>query len=311
MEATPEILIIASPENPHVKSMEKYLHTKYPNKTFFIWNLAWFPTTNSCSMLLNQQKFRVAISVYQENTSIVLDRLHSIWWYAPRPPQLHESITDASHINFAYVECCQFLESLWYVLECFWINNPEKQEIALNPIYQLYAAKKVDLTIPDTLITSYPPLIPEFWKKHQQQIIYRQLVPFSACQDEMKASDLANVESCKLAPLIFQETIRYQEFLNAIVIRDFVMVAQLYRNNANELLWRKCDEGTISQDTIAKLKRLVKNLGLIYARIAMGVDVKGNYVFFSLDPFGSFLEMEEQTGVHLTEILGELLVHGS
>lgn len=310
MEIIPEILIIASQQNAHVQLMKQYLQQKYPQKIYFIWDLALVPTQTFCSILLNQQKLHIAISFYQDNNTIILDHLRTIWWLEPHSPRLDSSIQDADHIQFAYTECCQLIEGLWHLLDCLWINHPEKQEIALNPICQLHAAKQAGFLIPETLITSYPIVVSEFWEKHQQQIMYRQLVPFSPEQEEIQENDFNQLESLKLAPLIFQETVRYKAFLNVIVIGDFVMFSQLYQNNNNQLVSKRCDEITIPKDITNKIKKLVHLLDLVYVRIEMGIDSQGKYVFFSLDPFGSFVELEEQTGVHLTEVLGELLVHG-
>ena len=41
-------------------------------------------------------------------------------------PVIDKKITDEGQIKYAYKECCQMLEGLWYLLDCLWVNQPEK-----------------------------------------------------------------------------------------------------------------------------------------------------------------------------------------
>ena len=55
-----------------------------------------------------------------------------------------------------------------------WVNDPFAQNAASKPL-QLHCARKVGLTIPDTLITNDPHMVRDFLKEREGNVIHKAL----------------------------------------------------------------------------------------------------------------------------------------
>ena len=67
----------------------------------------------------------------------------------------------------------------------------------------------------------------------------------------------------------------------------------------------------LPEDVIARLRNLMKRLGLVYGAIDMRLTPDGRYVFLEINPAGQWLFVEQQTGQPITKSLVRLLLANS
>lgn len=304
----PEILIIASEDNKHAQAVCKYLEEKASKITAYILNTSLLPVDASWVIHMSTDDFHILVATEAEEKDISLANLRSIWWLQPGIPKIDPKIKNKHEANFAYTECCQALEGMWYAIDCLWVNQPERQEIALNPIYQFQAAKISGFKIPDTLITSHPSSFMAFWQKHNENISYRPLLPLlGATQERFEKENLRDVENIKFAPCLFQESPYLKQHLSVLMIGSFLLATEVHYGPDDQLIFQKCE---IPVEIANKIKGLGKITGLIYTSVDLVLDHQNNYIFFGMDPYSPFLPVQEQTQVPLTETLAQLLLAG-
>lgn len=303
----PDVIIVAMPEDEHAQAVCRYLQDKHKNIHAAILDTSGFPQKMACKVTVNSQGTRVKFLQIGGST-VSLEKLRSIWWWRPQIPQIDRTIQDVSKAEFAYRECCHLIEGMWFVLDCLWLNPPEKQDLALNNLYQMEMARHVGFHVPDTLVTNSPEAVLDFWNKHDGQVFYKQLLPFPK-SFRLTRDMLKKIDSLKFAPLMFQEIVTLDAMLTVIVVGDVVCAARILRNtkSGNDEAIKKYN---LPRDVESKLLQLTRHMGLLYNKIDIGIDKNSNYIFFAIDPTFHFLPIEKQVGFHITELLAEILVRG-
>jgi hypothetical protein len=303
----PDIVIAAMPEDEHVQAVYRYLQDKHKHIVVSLLDTSLFPQKVSCQAKINDQNTRVRF-LQLGTAPVSLEKLKSIWWWRPQIPQIDRTIQDAGKAEFAYRACCHLLEGIWFVLDCLWLNQPEKQDLALNNMYQVALARNLGFHVPDTLVTNSPDAVLDFWNKHDGQVLYRQLLPFPK-SFRLTREILKKIDSLKISPLMFQEIVALDAMLTVVVVGDAVFAARVLHNpkNGSDDALKKY---ALPRDVESKLLHLTRQMGLLYNKIDVGIDKNSNYVFFAVDPTFAFLPVEKQAGFHITELLAEILVRG-
>lgn len=305
---TPEILIIASEENEHAQKVQEYIQSKHTKNTM-IFDISEFPKNFTCEFYVTNAGNKLVLLTSEQKDCISFEKLHSVWWWAPGIPRISDKLQSKELVAFAYTECCQFLNAISYTSpDCLWLNQPERQEIALNPIYQLQAAKVAGFKIPETLITSHPDALKSFWDKHNTRLNYRPLVPLGASLGKLLKENLEEMENLVLAPCLFQEAVSFKKFFCVLMVGSFPVPMEVFYQEGNEVpFFKKWD---LPAEVLKKIHTLMRITGLLYSSIELGLDHQENYCFLRIDPVSSFLEIQEQTKISVTEILSELLFRG-
>ena len=306
---TPDILIIASENNDHAQAVQQYIETKRQNISSFILDTSCLPCQISCNISLNNDKVQITLPYVDENESLSFEKLRSIWWLEAGIPKLDPALLqNKDHAHFAFLECGQLLEAIWYVQDCLWVNQPERQEITLNPIYQLQAAKLAGFRILDTLVTSNAEALADFWKKHQRHITYRPMIPWDSSLNQFPEEYLHQSSAISSAPTLFQKSVLFKYCLLVVIIGDSIVPVQIYyKENSAEPSFQSYN---LPSEMKAKIQHLIKVVGLLYSIIEIGVDEKDNYIFVGIDPYAPFLEIEKQIKIPITERIAELLIGG-
>ncbi len=305
---TPEILIIASEENEHAQKIQAYIQDKHTQNVLIL-DIAEFPKNYTCEFYVSNSGNKLVLLASEEKKCISFEKLRSVWWWAPGIPKISDKLQSKDFVAFAYTECCQFLNAISYTSQdCLWVNQPERQEIALNSIYQLQAAKIAGFKIPETLITSHPDSLKSFWEKYNTKVNYRPLIPLGASLARLLKEHLEETENLVLAPCLFQEAFVFKKFFCVLMIGNFpVPVEVFYKDDYETPLFKTFE---CPAEILKKIQNLMKITGLLYASIELGLDHQDNCIFLGIDPIPSFKEIQEQTKISITEILSELLFRG-
>lgn len=301
----PEVIIISPPKEEHAQVVYQYLCQKHKNLSVSILDTSHFPKTMSWHIGLSDAGMKIEMP--GENSDISLEKIRSIWWWRPQAPVIDSKIQNQDQSNFAYRECCQMMEGLWYILDCLWVNQPERQEVAMNRLYQLDAAKMVGFKIPETIFTNHPETVREFWEAHHRQIVYRQMVPLSPKTFVFTEREASRLDCISLAPVMFQEIVKLDALLYILVIGEALFPIRVFHSDGKQYLMKKY---LLPNEVKLKVLNFTRQTGLLYGRMSMGIDKNSNYVFLELNPTAPFLEIERELKIPLTEIMSELLVRG-
>jgi len=295
---TPDILIIAQEDDRNVQYIEKLLQSY----NYYLWNIASFPIHISCSVRLGQDKTKPFLIDTQKDEYIALDGLKSVWWYNPTIPAISPEIHDAKQRKFAFLSCCQFIDGLSYILDCLWVNQPIRQEIAMNLLYQVQIAKLAGFDTLETLVTNHRDSL-AFAQNFK--LLYLPLQPWSKPQDIMPEN--FSLDNLDLAPCFFQQLPKDNiSLLTSLMIGTQIYTAFQYEEVTGLY---KYTSTNLPAEIEKKIFALAQMSGLIYFRIYLLKDNNEKYYFLSMDVCPSLLELPIFLNLS-SEIFINLLVHG-
>ena len=88
--------------------------------------------------------------------TVDLADVNVVWWRRPQPFSLDPTIVDPTDRRFAYTECSQAVNGLFYALDAVWMNDPSRDTVAGHKLYQLGVAGEAGLEVPRTHVTNDP-----------------------------------------------------------------------------------------------------------------------------------------------------------
>lgn len=278
------------------------------------------PNTIWCDQKINNEEITISIPESLQNVDSVfyrrlaMVRSHNLWKHIPK------KIREFSvwEIESALFGICGFLN------DKPWINHFKTIDIASNKPYQLMVAKKIGLTVPDTLVTNSPDELHEFYKKHKGRIIYKP-VSYNVLHGDdhetgfvytsrVTKKHLESADKIKVVPGIFQEEINREAELRVTVIDHHFFVAQVKVGDPNQVDWRRDSEKgvvfknhEISDHTKKNILFFMKKIGLRYGAFDFIVRPDGTEVFLEVNPQGAYLWLEEELGFNVTATIARAL----
>lgn len=203
-----------------------------------------------------------------------------------------------------------------------WLNKPEENRIASDKLSQLRDAKSRGFRIPETLITNDALEAAGFAEKHGGKVIAKALrrgtleegrVFYSSLIDVAALQD--NSTSIAVAPLIFQEPIRKEFEVRAVVIDDACFGVKIFSQEyeVTSVDWRRSplllrhEILELPADVAERCIAMTRSSRLLYSAFDLIVTPEGEYVFLEHNPAGQFAWLEELTGVPIGKKLLETL----
>ena len=252
-------------------------------------------------------------------TRLDMSAVRSVWWRRPLPFEVPADVTESEDRGFAYGECHAAITGLWSYLDAYWVNNPERDEVAARKAYQLKVAAGLGLRVPRTLITNDPTSADAFIESEGAAgTIYK---AFSATEQSWRETRLlrpeerAHLGALRFAPVIFQEHIRADIDLRITIIGDAIFPAEIisgetdYHVDFRMTMYSAPIRAHVLPDkVIGQLRAFMAALGLVYGAIDMRLTPDGEYVFLEVNPAGQWLFIEERTGQPITAALADHLM---
>ncbi len=249
-----------------------------------------------------------------------LETVHAVWWRRPGPFGLPGTLRDPAHRRLALSEADTAFNGLFEAMDALWINPPALDASASHKPYQLALAQSLGLEIPQTVMTSDPEEAREFWRSCDGDVIYKQFIALPEAWSETRRLGEAETKvadaAIRLAPVIFQRHIAAVADLRVTIIGDEVFAAAVdardlaYDVDVRMNLEAKHVPHDLPDDISAKLRALMRRLGLVYGAIDLRLTEDGRYVFLEINPAGQFLYVEQQTGQPIAAALAARLAAG-
>lgn len=246
-----------------------------------------------------------------------LTRVGAVWWRRPQAFALHADIVGVDDQGFALGETHAAVTGLWTLLDAGWINDPDADERASRKIWQLEVARRVGLTIPQTLVTSDPDAARAFVAAMPGGAIYK---AFSATERTWRETRLLDetaaekLEAVRFAPVIFQEYIPAVADLRVTAVGGKLFPAAITVREEYRYDFRMAmDDMDIAPYELPpqihdRLLAMMAQLGLEYGAFDLRLTPDGGVVFLEVNPAGQWLFVEHKTGQPIGLALAERLV---
>jgi glutathione synthase/RimK-type ligase-like ATP-grasp enzyme len=301
------ILIVSWPEDAHAAAVRAEL--RHRDVAAVLLDLARFP--RELALAIRYDDGRRSYSLIDDGEVLALDEARVVWWRRPRPFVLHPEIAQGEHARFAYSESVEAFAGLWQSLATTWINHPTREEVASRKVHQLRVAQEVGLEIPRTLVTNDPDEARSFAAAHERGgVAYKTFLPgFHDWRETrvLRSEELADLETVRYAPVIFQEYVPLRLDLRVTVVGGEMFAAAIHSAETSyqadyrmDLDSARVEPFELPQDVRTGIERLMGRLGLVYGAIDMRLTPDGRFVFLEINPSGEWLFVEERSGQPIT-----------
>lgn len=317
----PNILIVSTKFDPHVDFIIPKLRER--NIPFLRFNTEDFPLRSNLTILFEEPLQKTHLTTPRQG-DIAGDEITAIWYRRPAPFEFPFEFSPAAHV-FADKETRATITGFWQILNCLWVNHPEKNRLAELKINQLKVATEVGLQIPRTIITNNPEEAEKFFRGCDGNVIIKTLSGGMITEDTNSGAIFTNpiaeggllhLDSVKFTPTLFQEYVPKELELRITVVGKKAFAAEIHSQTRRDTLhdWRKGDtlslphkEHKLPKEIEEKCISLVKSFSLYFGAIDMILTPDGRYVFLEINPNGQWAWIEELTGMPISEALVELL----
>ncbi len=289
-----------------------------------VWSARKIPQESSLGFELGGNECASLVS--HDSQTFELGAFDSIWYRRPGIPK-SGSMPKRWLEALVNWESGRALEGIYRTLsKAFWVNNPHAQQEALIKLHQLKIAQDAGLKIPHTLVSNDPKLIKQFAERFSNRIIYKlideaswqyfpeQEQPRGMPTLEFRQTDFAHLEQAKYSLQLFQEKIEKTCDLRVMVVGDDIFAVKIEpQEEGAKLDWRVARNNKLSKfklpdDIESKCRKLMADLGLVYAAFDFALTSDGQFVFFELNPQGQFLWLEEALELPVSQRFAQLLV---
>lgn len=311
------IIVVSHPEDPHAARVLGHLRDRQSDALLL--NVGNLPEHATLTFdYANPGRPRLE---YQPTGSAPTDlgNAHAVWWRRPQVANT-AALFDANTQLFAAGEWHEAVSGLWQLLDARWMNPPPKDELASRKAYQLMLASQLGLRVPRTLMTSDPSRARAFIEREGLgRTVFKTFSCTYAiwCETRIvREEELRNLESVRLAPVIFQEYIPAAVDLRITIVGDEIFAAAIaakegdYPYDFRMVLGASTVEPVVLPMPLqAQLRALMRRLGLVYGAIDMRRTPAGEFVFLEVNTAGEFLFIEERTGLPIAQAIAGWLRH--
>ena len=207
-----------------------------------------------------------------------------------------------------------------------WINDLASAREAENKLLQLRVADDAGLRIPKTLVTNDPRQLRDFFAELGGSVVAKMLTPLSTSMgkpsrfvytSEVRAEDVADAESLRQCPMVFQERLAKRSELRIAFVdgRLFAASVDASASLEGQVDWRRASPeecrfraADVPDAVSAKLVALMKSLGLLFGAIDLVVTPEGEHVFLEVNPFGEWGMLERDAALPISDAIAQALL---
>lgn len=192
------------------------------------------------------------------------------------------------------------------------INRPMSMASNNSKPFQSIKIKSSGFDIPDTLVTTDPQAVLEFWNMHGT-IIYKSISGIRSIVSRFTRDHLDRIENIKWCPTQFQEYIPGNDY-RVHIVDDEIFACQIiskaddYRYAARQNCTVAIKPYVLPDDVAQKCKKLVKSLDLVLAGIDLRQTPDGKWCCFEVNPSPGFTYYQEEAGQPIDQAIAHLLM---
>jgi hypothetical protein len=310
------IVIISEPSDVHAQSVMQEITRQGVTDTCLL-DFRDMPQRVRLDMALSNARGSGFALDLADGKRLQLEQVRSFWWRRPQAFTMPGGMEPRAH-HFALSELSTALQGMWQCSEALWVNNIVKDAAAAHKPWQLELARRIGLSIPDTLITTNPENVRAFWHARRGQVIYKPfLQTFHSWREtrQLKSEELGQLDSVRVAPVIFQSLVPGAADLRVTIIGSEIFAAAVdlrkmeYKLDVR-LNQQAYEKHALPAATAEKLVTLMRRLGLEYGAIDLRLTPDGEYFFLEVNPAGQFLFVERACQLPISAALAAHLIRG-
>ncbi len=229
--------------------------------------------------------------------------------------------------ELALRECEGFWEGLALANDCHWLNNPKSLILSSRKIGQISTARRLGITVPETLVSNDPIEAAEFLAKHEGAVVKSLANGFSVYGEEQLKlysryySTLPSelTEGLQYSPMVFQRRIRKSNELRVTCVDGtyFGLIANTSDLSSENIDIRRLDYSAeqerfrgidVPSDVARASQKLMDNFSLSYAGLDWIQDTDGSWCFLELNAMGAFKWSELQGAGNITDTLANAII---
>jgi len=281
---------------------------------------------NSSLATITFPNFQIFFSRKKKTYDLARD-IGAIWYR--RPGKIFDGMNKDDRPSeatqrFVNDQWYSWIEAIQVVPDITWVNRPQANDAMENKIRQLFLAKVIGFTIPETIVSNDPIYIRKQIADHGDVMVakalYSPLIEESdqdyfifttkICQNDIQRDD-----QIKITPSIFQKILLPKIDYRVTVVGDIVLAARIEAdtNCTVELDWRTQKNGlrfvrTTLPEAIENLCRnYVKESGLVFGAIDL-VKYEDQFIFLEINPNGEWGWLQKPNGLPIATAIVEFLI---
>lgn len=228
-------------------------------------------------------------------------QLDLVWWRRVNQPQ--RTPADADPVVEALINSEWKAALSGLIFRSFrgtWVNDPWRDVLAGNKLYQLAFARQAGFRVPETIVSQIPDEVRGFASRYQQKIVAKKLmgVPTKPLATVVPDFGLVSDEQIALCPHMYQQQVHGNRHLRFTCFGDTVHAVSI---DSDVLDWRR-DLGVpfrpwaVPREIHAAALELLRILGLEMGIMDLMISDDGDIYWIELNSQGQFLFGEALSG---------------
>lgn len=289
-------------------------------------NTELFPARVRLSARLGND--RAAHIVTYEGARLDADEVRAVWARKLWTPRMGEDL-DARFREMCVRESVAAFEGFLDALHgARWVNDLQRERAAENKQRQLRVAAAAGLRVPRTLVTNDPAAARQFFEETEGRMVAKLLRPLTVSMNadtdfvytsRVSAADLADAESLRHSPMVFQELIPKARELRVAWVNGEAFAGALDASGTSrgQTDWRRAAPEECSWETAelpaevaGGLRSLMSELGLVFGAVDLIHTPDGEHVFLEVNPAGEWGMLERDLGLPISDAIARALLSG-
>ena len=311
------ILIMSSPDDIHATAVQSALNARGAEN--HILNLSEFPMSMDIGLsFATGAPGNLALRL-KSGKRIDFAAVTSVWWRRPQGFGFPPSLTDPVNRAFAQQESDFAFKGMYLSADACWVNDMTRDALASHKVWQLQTATRIGFDIPRTLITNNPDDARRFRGETGAKVIYKAFLASPMAWRETRIlsdADMAQIDSVRLAPVIFQSYVPAVRDLRVTVVGRRIFAAGADTSKADYATDVRMNPGIgwtpydLPKATADRVLAMMDAFGLEYGAFDFRVTPEGKHVFLEINPAGQFLFIQNATGMKIADAMADRLIAG-
>lgn len=327
----PEILIISTEADIATDYVVHQLNQK--NANFYRLNTEEFPLNSASSVRFSDRKKSISWEWHNTYNGCDFANIKSVWYRRHRLPEMPEEMKDA-HAEYCLREADWFIKGCLWQLEkadqkIRWISPSSAMRFADSKILQLQIAKRLGFNIPETLVSTDPKKVRDFFVEQKEEVIAKPLrlgyFDYGEKQTSVYTSkvfweDIQNDDEIKLAPVIYQKNLPKKYDIRVTIVGEKVFTVSIDSQKIPSAIidWRKTETENIEHfhhqlptDIEKRCVDYLKILGLNFGAIDFVLTPEDKYYFLEINPSGQWVWLEDKLKLPISYEIATWLSQGN
>lgn len=213
-----------------------------------------------------------------------------------------ESSVDAHPVDDLMISLCELSSALV-------VNRPEPMSTNASKPFQSELIRRSGFLVPDTLMTTEPEVVLDFWRAHGQ-LIYKSMSGTKSIVSRLTAEHAQRLDAICCCPTQFQQYIPGVEFRVHVVGSEtfttrIVSKADDYRNASTDDL--RLEVACLPDEIDHHCRELVARMSLVVAGLDLRCAPNGNWYCLEVNPCPAFTFYEDATERSIGRAIAKLL----